>query len=155
MQTIGRKTRNATSFKALVQIRAAKAVDGIDYRRIVRRASRELTQQEIAEVLGVSQPAINKVLKASESEPELPEGGSATVTEACQRFAAGRMRREEIVEVLSNWEYRRFGPADEFGEYETTTEGTFLEVEDALDAGFIDEAIVAEVTERLVEKARG
>ena len=72
-----------------------------------------MTQVELARGLGLSQPTISDALKTAARVPEPRPGFSgADPYEIAQRYAAGDLTREELVEELSPWEYRPGQPTD-------------------------------------------
>jgi len=110
--------------KAAVPLHAARARQAmarLDYFRGVRGLSGQATQAELARVLGVSQPAISRALKASSTLPRILEGfHGADPSEIIARFAAGDKTREQVDE-LTRWPYeptdKLHGPLDDVASF--------------------------------------
>lgn len=135
----------------LVRARQRMLVDGLDYRRVLKEVRGSMTQVQMAEVLGLSQPAVAKALKAAEGTPDVLEGFSgASVIEVCQRFAAGLIDRDQVVRELVAWPYVDEGGFDEFGEYTGPVSGTVDDLSVARGLGFIDDGVYADVLQGLV-----
>jgi len=130
----------------LLKARQRLEVDTLDYKRILKAAFGGLTQREMAEVLGMSQPAVAKALQRAQAVPEVVGGfNAASPYEVCQRYAAGFIDRAEVVSQLATWPYKPTPWANEYGEYEESMDGTWQEVVEAADNGLIDDAIYDEV----------
>ena len=132
-------TRNP-GVAAVVRLRRRQAVDRLDELRAVQVLSKTMSQTELAKVLAISQPAVNKALKAAAKVPEVREGFSGgSPYEIVQRFAAGQIGREQLVDELGRWEYARTSATDGVDWLADEPVGTFEEVGRALDEGLIDE----------------
>ena len=109
-----------------------------------------MTQVQMAEALGLSQPAVAKALKSAASTPDVLSGFSgASVMEVCQRFAAGFIDRDQVVHELVAWPYVDEGSFDEFGEYTGPVSGTVDDLSVARGLGFIDDGVYADVLQGL------
>lgn len=128
-------------FQGIVQRRAVLEVARIDYRRELRKLlDAGYTQTAVARALRISQPAVSKAAKTLDSTPEPAPGFSgATPYEMCQRYGAGLIDREQLIDELSRWEYTPI-PQGEW--YEDVLvdpgPGSWLEVQHAADEGMID-----------------
>lgn len=100
--------------KAVVPLHAARArqaVARLDYLRGMRRLTVEATQVDLARALGISQPAVSQALKEEARLAPVPEGfHGGDPEEIIQRFAAGEISREQVVDELARWDYP---PGDE------------------------------------------
>lgn len=133
----------------LLKARQRLEVDALDYKRTLKAAAGGMTQREMAEVLGMSQPAVAKALQRAQAVPAVVgEFNAATPYEVCQRYAAGFIDREELVRLLVEWPYKPTPWANEYGEYEESRDGTWQEVVEAADNGLIDDAIYDEVLKK-------
>ena len=105
---------------------------------------------ELARNLGVSQPTISDALKTAARVPETRPGFSgADPYEIAQRYAAGDLTREQLVEELSRWEYRPGQPTDGY-DWTTGGEGEWEEtVGRALDDGLLDDATYSEIQQHV------
>ncbi|MGW6132381.1 hypothetical protein ACWFNE_20340 [Cellulomonas sp. NPDC055163] len=113
-----------------------------DKLRAVRAASEAgITQNELARTLGVTQPAVAKMLaRAAERVPAVREGfSSATPLEVAERYAAGLITREQMRAELSAWDYtsreRPDGPYDEIW---VVDDHSFENVSTATREGYLD-----------------
>lgn len=76
----------------------------------------------------------------------------STVMELCQRYADGRVTREQVVQGLVDWPYIDAGEFDEFGDYSGPTEGTVRDIPIARHRGLIDVSIYEEVLKQFLAK---
>ena len=126
--------------------RARRELGGLDYIRSVRVAVETTDQRVVARALGVSQPAISRLLSQAETRgvKPVPDGFSgASPYEIAERYAAGDIDREAVIRELSAWPYsKNEGAAAAAAEWESTpyvdTPGSFAEVGRAFDEGLID-----------------
>jgi hypothetical protein len=127
--------------------RARRELGSLDYVRNVRAAVEAAADQRVvARALGVSQPAISKLLSQAEARgvKPVPEGFSgASPYEIAERYAAGDINRDTMIRELSAWPYtKNEGAAAAGAEWESTpyldTPGSFAEVGQAFDEGLID-----------------
>lgn len=116
-------TESSSPTSALEVVRREQLRQSVAERDKLRAvlAAREAgaTQAQVAEALGVSQPAVVKMLaRAADKAPATREGfSSATPLEVAERYAAGLISREQMRAELSTWDYtptpRPDGPYDE------------------------------------------
>lgn len=140
--------------KAVAPLHAARArqtVARLDYLRGVRGLSGQVTQVELARVLGISQPAVSKALKEEASLPPVPAGfHGADPAEIIARFAAGDITRDQVVDELVRWPYlpsdELDGPLDDLLFY---VPGSFDDVECAMSAGVLPGDVYTEILDRL------
>ncbi|WP_020693585.1 hypothetical protein [Aeromicrobium massiliense] len=128
-------------------------VDWLDELRSVKALSAQFTQVELASQLGVAQPTISRKLQAAAKIPAVRPGfAGGTPNEIIDRYVAGALPREDLVDQLARWEYakgdRTDGPLDDLTFH---VEGSFDDVVTALDKGLIDESIYDEVLDRIAE----
>ena len=132
--------------EAARRAKARRELGRLDYIRSVRAAVAELGQGVVSRALGVSQPAISKLLADAEARGVLPvpDGFSgASPYEIAERYAAGYVNRDAMINELSVWPYVRDDGADDgvheldFTPYPVPP-GTFEEVGQAFDEGLID-----------------
>lgn len=138
--------------KQVRRLRARRAVDARDELRLLPRVAEQMSQTELARALGVSQPAVSGRLRKAADVPPVREGFSGSDPyEIAQRYAAGLISREQVVEELSRWEYR---PADrgdgvDWGSYEP---GEWYEfVVPALDHGLLEADVYSEIQSRVAD----
>jgi hypothetical protein len=130
------------------RLRHRQAVDRIDELRLVRRLSRSMPQTALARALAVSQPAIHKAIRRAESLGEAPEGFSgAGPYEIAERYAAGLIGRERLVDELSRWPYSATAATDGVDWLVDEPPGAFGEVTRAALDGLIDDDVYALVLE--------
>jgi hypothetical protein len=126
--------------RALVRLRHRQVVDRLDELRIVRRLADTMTQSEIAQVLLISQPAVNKKLRAATRVADLPDGFSgASPYEIAERFVAGQIDRDRVIDELARWPYTSTPKTDGLDWLVEDGAGTFEEVGRALDDGLLDD----------------
>ena len=135
--------------------RSRHAVSRLDYLRELRRLAGALTQVELARNLGVSQPTISSALKTASGLPEPRPGFSgADPYEIAQRYAAGDLSRDQLVDELARWEYRPRDPGDGY-DWMTYEPGEWDEtVAVALRDGLLDEATYDAILDRRDELGR-
>ncbi|KGF20504.1 MULTISPECIES: LysR family transcriptional regulator [Micrococcaceae] len=149
MSQLVERPRHGDMRAELLRVRQRMEVDTLDYKRTLKAAARCMSQREMAEVLGMSQPAVAKALQRAASVPEVLAGHeAASPYEVCQRYAAGFIDRTEVVRQLVAWPYKPTPWANEYGEYEESMDGTWEEVVEAADKGLIDDAIYDEVLKK-------
>jgi hypothetical protein len=139
--------------RAAVRARLRKEIDDLDYRRSLRiLGERGYTQVRIAAWLGIAQPSVTSALKTA-TKTALPREGfsGASPYEICQRYAAGFLEREQLIDELARWPYAprgRTNPELELEDLIVHPEGSWAEVQQASYAGLIDDEIYEEVFER-------
>jgi len=90
---------------AVRRLRHRHIIDRLDYLRELRRLADGMSQSDIARALGLTQPSISSALKSAAKVPDPPAGFSgATVYEIAQRFTAGELAREDLVDQLGRWQ---------------------------------------------------
>lgn len=126
--------------RAVVRLRHRQVVDRLDELRIVRRLANTMTQTEIAQVLMISQPAVNKKLRAAARVADVPDGFSgASPYEIAERYVAGQIDRNRLIDELARWSYATTPKTDGFDWLVEDGAGTFEEVGRALDDGLLDD----------------
>ncbi|MDR7294469.1 hypothetical protein HMPREF3160_05240 [Arthrobacter sp. HMSC06H05] len=149
MSQLVERPRHGDMRAELLRVRQRMEVDTLDYKRTLKTAARCMSQREMAEVLGMSQPAVAKALQRAQAVPAVVgEFNAASPYEVCQRYAAGFIDRTEVVRQLVAWPYKPTPWANEYGEYEESRDGTWREVVEAADNGLIDDAIYDEVLKK-------
>lgn len=78
---------------------------------------------------------------------------AATPYELCQRYAAGIITREALINQLTRWEYTEPFEQEPWNEAPANPPGTFNEVIDAADEGLIDDAIYDELLAGRAQRA--
>lgn len=123
-----------------VRLRHRQDVDRRDELRALRKLAATMTQTQIAKELRISQPAVNKRLKAAAQVPDVREGFSgASPYEIAERYAAGQIDRAQLVDELTRWPYAEQAKTDGFDWLVEEVPATFEEVGRALDEGLIDD----------------
>ena len=146
MSQLVERPRHGDMRAELLRVRQRMEVDTLDYKRTLKTVARCMSQREMAEVLGMSQPAVAKALQRAQAVPAVVgEFNAASPYEVCQRYAAGFIDREELVRLLVEWPYKPTPWANEYGEYEESRDGTWQEVGAALRHELIDAATYDEV----------
>lgn len=136
----------------LRQKRQLIEISDLDYKRMLKAAVVEkIPQRVVAETVGISQPAVAKAMKSAASVVDALEGhDAASPYEVCQRYAAGLIGREKLIQELAEWPYPPMPSADEYGDYSEPIEGTFSDVSHAKHMGLIDSGIYAEIVARFI-----
>lgn len=144
---MGQLMDRPAKLEELKRIGLRKQLDDLDYKRALKAASAIATQVEIGKALGISQPAVHSNLKTAMAVDDVvADFGSGSPMEACKRYAAGLIGRDDLVRQLKEWPYKVMPEPNEYGEYEESTEGTFSEVITASYLGLIDDSIYSEVS---------
>ena len=95
---------DAAPLSAVRRLRHRHIVDRLDYLRGLRRLAGRMTQSDLAKALGLTQPSISSALKSAAKIADPPPGFSgASVYEIAQRFTAGELHRDELIDQLSRW----------------------------------------------------
>lgn len=140
----------------ILRHRALRDLSDLDYKRSIKRAegSGALSQVEIAESLGITQPSVSYTIKKARDVAEPRSGFSgATPFEICQRYAISEIDKKQAIDELSHWDYAATAGTDGFDALIADPDGTFAEVERAAIMGLIDDDIYAAVVSRLGEMA--
>lgn len=134
-------------------LRHRQAIDRLDELRQLRALSiAGLSQVELARQLGITQPSVNKALKRAMAVRDVLDGFSgATPFEIAQRYAAGLIDRDQLIDELGRFPYVPFSIAGRPG-MNATVPGTAREILDALDAGLIDEDTYDAIQDRIDEE---
>ena len=130
--------------------RARAEVARLDYLRSLREASSDLPQRQLADALRISQAAVSKSLRTAREVPAVREGFSgASPYEIVQRYAAGELTREQLVDELGRWDYVPMPRTDGFDDLLIVPDGTFDEVRQGLSEGAIDAETYEEIRTRV------
>lgn len=133
-------TSNNEDLAGAVRLRHRQDVDRRDELRLLSRLAESMTQTQISKELRISQPAVNKALKAAGKVPDVREGFSgASPYEIAERYAAGQIDRAQLVDELTRWPYAEQAKTDGFGWLAEEVPATFEEVGRALDSGLVDD----------------
>lgn len=130
--------------KDAMMLRQKSIIDRLDYQRAMKRLSKvNMSQRELAQVLRVSQPTLNKSLSRAAGVPEPRRGFSgASPYEIAQRYAAEELSREEVIDELSRWEYAPdAGPTDGYDSLLVDSPGSLDEVVQAFDDGLLEDEV--------------
>lgn len=104
LPTMGAVQSAAPPVSAVRRLRHRHIIDRLDYLRGLRRLAAGMTQADLARELGLTQPSISSALKSAAKVADPPAGFSgASVYEIAQRFTAGELGRDELVDQLSRW----------------------------------------------------
>jgi transcriptional regulator with XRE-family HTH domain len=111
----------------------------VDYLRDLTEATAlGASQTEIARELRVTQPAISKALRGAATTPPVLEGfHGGSPYEIAERYAAGELTREQVVDELARWPYTPADPGDGV-DWMTYDPGTFDDVVRARRDGLLD-----------------
>lgn len=136
--------------RAAVRARRRKEIDELDYRRELRRLREHgYSQRDISKWLGIAQPSVLSALRTAAKVAMPLEGFSgATPYEICQRYAAGFIDRENLVDELTRFPYVKGGQTDGYDSLIVDPAGTWSEVEDAAHRGLIEDDVYEEVFDR-------
>lgn len=123
-------TAPTLSWRANVaRARAEATVADLKTRRAVYEAvnAQGATQMAVASVLGVSQPTVHRWLQEAAQQPvEGPQALGESPYEIAQRYAAGDISGEEMIDALVAWPYER-DPSLDGDCWEKTSAGGSLE----------------------------
>lgn len=127
----------------------------LDYLRDLAEASvLGATQTEIARELRVTQPAISKSLKSASATPRVLDGfHGGSPYEIAERYAAGEINREQVVDELARWPYTPPDRGDGV-DWLSYNPGTFEDVVRARRDGLLDTATYDAVLDRQDELGR-
>ncbi|GEA84831.1 helix-turn-helix domain-containing protein [Cellulomonas gelida] len=123
----------------LRRLRSRQEIDRLDYFRALRLVARTMRQTDLARQLGIAQPSVSQALQRAETVPDVRPGFSgATPYEIAQRYSAGELTRDQLVDELARWEYRPSASGDGY-DWSTYEPGEWQEtVVRALRDGLID-----------------
>ncbi|SDS71865.1 MarR family transcriptional regulator [Microlunatus soli] len=86
------------------QLRHRHILDRLDYLRGLRRLADGMTQTDLARALGLTQPSISSALKSAAKVADLRPGFSgAGPYEIAQRYVAGELDRDQLIDELARW----------------------------------------------------
>lgn len=122
----------------------------LDMRRNIRQLRRDnFTEAAIASMTGVSQPVVHEILHVAERDPEPLNGFSgATPLEICQRYAAGDITRDQLIDELARFPYKPIPETDGYDWLMPDTTGTWMDLSIAEGRGLIDTHTYGEVLRR-------
>ncbi|MDU0328524.1 helix-turn-helix domain-containing protein [Microbacterium sp. KSW2-21] len=146
------ETSAGEAVRATLKARHRREIGELDYRRGVIVLDRQgLSQTRIAQLLGVKQPTIHRVIERAKSVPMPRDGFSgADPFEICERYAADVIDRTQLVDELTRWNYAPRGTlATELDDLIVDPAGSFGDVERALRQGLIDDDVFDEVADRI------
>lgn len=139
------------SIERALRLRARRAVDNLDMLREMRALARSRSQVELARGLRITQPSVSSALKTAEKVPDVRPGFSgATPYEIAQRYSAGLLTRDQLIDELARWEYESVEFTDGPLDWNTgaVTEGTWGEVARALDDGLLEPEVYDAIIDR-------
>jgi len=136
------------------RLRSRQVVTRVSYLRELRRAAQDMTQTQLARLIGISQPSVNSALKSAAAVPDVRPGFSgATTYEIAQRYDAGELTREQTIDELGRWSYRPGSPSDGY-DWTTADAGEFADVRRAFSEHLIDAETYDEILTRYSEQGR-
>lgn len=136
--------------RAAVRARRRKELYELEYRRELRRLKEHgYSQRDISKWLGIAQPSVFSALRTAAKVAMPLEGFSgATPYEICERYAAGFIDRQTLVDELTRFPYVKGGQTDGYDSLIVDPAGTWSEVEDAARRGLIEDDVYEEVFNR-------
>jgi DNA-binding transcriptional regulator YdaS (Cro superfamily) len=136
------------------RLRSLQVVTRVSYLRALRAVAQDTTQKQLASQIGISQPSVNSALKSAAAVPDVRPGFSgATPYEIAQRYDAGELTREQVIDELGRWSYRPGSPSDGY-DWTTLDPGEFAEVRRALSEHLIEADTYDEILDRYCEQGR-
>lgn len=121
----------------------------IDYARELHRLTGlGASQHDLASALLISQSGLAAALTAAHQVlPTRPGFSGASPYELCQRFAAGRLSRAQLLDELTRWDYTVAAPhtVDTFDDPRVECQGTIDDIDQAFDDDLINDAIYNQV----------
>ena len=143
---MGAVPSGAPPLSAVRRLRHRHIIDRLDYLRGLRRLAAGMTQADLARELGLTQPSISSALKSAAKVADPPAGFSgASMYEIAQRFTAGELGRDELVDQLSRWPD---GPALDRLSGLKKEHGPLRELSKALRDGLLDQSAYRAVLDR-------
>lgn len=151
-KTLGERSIKKATFEPdrLVKARVGKKIADLDYHRELLRARKGgASQRDMANVLGISQPSVKSALDTA-AKVSMPLSGFAGASpgEICQRFAAGLIDRERLVDELTRFPYSKGDRTDGYDTLMMDPPGAWTEVSDAVRRGLIPDDVYEEVFNR-------
>jgi len=114
-------------------------VDRLDYLRALRPLAQALPAVDIARRLGVTPESVEQALKSAAKVPDPVAGfSSASPYEVAQRYAAGYLTRDQMIDELSRWDYAPQPGPQGWDDLVLEVAGSTEEVGRAFDQGLID-----------------
>jgi hypothetical protein len=149
-------TLEKPSVEGVRLLQQRQAVDRLDYLRGIRELAASMTQTELAKRLGLAQPSISSALRTAVKVPDVRPGFSgASPYEIAQRYAAGELPADQVVDELARWEYVPRPATDGYDWLTAGSDvGTWAEVEKALRDGLLEDATYDAILERQDELNR-
>lgn len=147
----------AQALHELMVARSRIEIADLKYKRKLKALrhspERQLSQARIARSLHISQPALSKALKSSESIGDVPEGFSgASPREICQLYAVGELSRDQVIDELSRWPYSApIRSDDAWDDLRVSLPGSWDEVDYAAEDGLIDDDLRDAIIDALPE----
>ncbi len=141
----------------LIVERSRVEVAELKYKRKLKwlrqREAKVAPQSVVARRLHMSQQALSKALKKSESVADVPEGFSgASPREICQLYAIGELSREQLIDELSRWPYPAPVRSDNaWDDLSVAMPGSWDEVDRAAEDGLIDDDLLDDVIDAIPE----
>ncbi|UNX53176.1 hypothetical protein MF406_09005 [Georgenia sp. TF02-10] len=143
---------DSPSVEQVRRLRHRQAVDRLDELRHLRQLSATMTQTALAKALAISQPSINSALKRAATVPDVPAGFSgASPYEIAERYAAGLIDRDQLIDELGRFPYARTPTTDGYDWLTDEVPNTTGDIGDALDDGLIDEDTYVAIQHRISE----
>jgi hypothetical protein len=127
------------------------AVARLDYLRELRQLAQTMTARQIGLKLRGGQQQLEADLVEAGQVPDPLEGFcGATPTEVAQRYAAGLIGRDQVIDELDRWPYRAEQWSDGWEPNPAArVEGTVLELAETRSRGLLS----AEVYDAIVQRA--
>lgn len=133
----------------LRQLRARRVVDGLDELRVLAQLQGVVPQSQVARALGVAQPSVSERMRRAVRVEPVREGFSgASPYEIAQRYAAGLIGREQMMDELVRWPYEPYERTDGL-DWTTGRLGEWEQVATALDHGLLDAATYDGILDRV------
>src|SRR5699024_3124770 len=105
-------------------------------------AEHGFSQRQISRWLGITQPSVNSALRTAAKVAMPVEGFSgATPMEICQRYAAGFIDREQLIDELTRFPYAPGATTDGYDSLIVDPPGTWSEVSESIDRGLVDDDV--------------
>lgn len=146
-------SRGDSAVAVVRRLRHRHIIDRIDYLRGLRRLADRMTQTDLANALGVTQPSICSALKSAAKIADPPTGFSgASVYEIAERYTAGEIDREALVDQLSRWPAP--GPGSHRGQPVDNQHEVLTELGKALRHGLLDESAYQTVLDQRRQRGR-
>ncbi|WP_211223291.1 sigma-70 region 4 domain-containing protein [Propionicicella superfundia] len=136
--------------RAAERARLRKVIADLDYGRELRRLHENgHSYKDIARLMRVTEPAVRNTLHAA-AKAAMPLDGfsSATPEEICERYGAGFIDRDQLIDELSRYPYAPGGHTDGYDTLIFDPPGAWSEVSAARWRGLIDDDVYEEVFNR-------